>query len=209
MRSSSGSRMIMFGCAMSIFARSTCAPSGNSPARMRRSRSRFSSTCASRIRAVGARRRDRAAPLADLLLGLRVDVRLARAAPAARRSRTAARSSRSRRARRPTSKPSHRTSAWIASTYFTSSVNGFVSSKRRLHAPAELAREAEVQADRLRVTDVQVAVGLGREARRDRAAEAVRVDVLGDELADEVRAGSVLVRHGGSERSEARGRGRR
>jgi hypothetical protein len=34
----------MFGEAMSIFARSTCAPSGNSPARMRRKRSRFSAT---------------------------------------------------------------------------------------------------------------------------------------------------------------------
>ena len=43
--------MIMFGCAMSIFARSTCAPSGNSPAFMRRSRSRFSSTRAIAIRA--------------------------------------------------------------------------------------------------------------------------------------------------------------
>ena len=40
--------MIMLGCARSIFARSTCAPSGNSPARMRRSRSRFSSAVRSR-----------------------------------------------------------------------------------------------------------------------------------------------------------------
>ena len=40
--------MIMFGCARSIFARSTCAPSGNSPAFIRRSRSRFSSTLRSR-----------------------------------------------------------------------------------------------------------------------------------------------------------------
>ena len=38
----------MFGDAMSIFARSTRAPSGNSPARMRRNRSRFSSTERSR-----------------------------------------------------------------------------------------------------------------------------------------------------------------
>ena len=36
--------MLMLPDAMSIFARSTCAPSSNSPARMRRNRSRFSST---------------------------------------------------------------------------------------------------------------------------------------------------------------------
>ena len=40
--------MLMLGDAMSIFARSTCAPSGNSPARIRRNRSRLSSTGRSR-----------------------------------------------------------------------------------------------------------------------------------------------------------------
>ena len=40
--------MLMFGDAMSIFARSTCAPSGNTPARIRRNRSRLSSTDRSR-----------------------------------------------------------------------------------------------------------------------------------------------------------------
>ena len=39
-----GSRILMFGEAMSILARSTRAPSGNSPLRMRSNRSRFSST---------------------------------------------------------------------------------------------------------------------------------------------------------------------
>ena len=62
---------------MSILARSTCAPSGNSPAFIRRSRSRFSSARTIAVRAVRARRRDRAAVLADLLLALRIDVRLA------------------------------------------------------------------------------------------------------------------------------------
>jgi len=38
----------MLGCAMSILARSTCAPSGNSPARIRRNKARFSSTPRSR-----------------------------------------------------------------------------------------------------------------------------------------------------------------
>ena len=49
---------------------------------------------------------------------------------------------------------------------------------------------AEVQADRLRVADVEVAVRLGREARRD-AAAVLSGGALGvDDLADEVPAGS-------------------
>ena len=47
-----GSRMLKFGRAMSIFARRVRAPSGNSPAFMRRNRSRFSSTDAVAVRAV-------------------------------------------------------------------------------------------------------------------------------------------------------------
>ena len=44
MRYITGSRIFKFGEAMSIFARKTRAPSGNSPARIRSNRSRFSST---------------------------------------------------------------------------------------------------------------------------------------------------------------------
>ncbi len=40
--------MSTFGCAMSIFARSTIAPSANSPAFIRRSRSRLSAAGRSR-----------------------------------------------------------------------------------------------------------------------------------------------------------------
>ena len=47
-RYSTGSRRLMLGEAMSIFARSTRAPFSNSPARMRANRSRFSSTDRSR-----------------------------------------------------------------------------------------------------------------------------------------------------------------
>ena len=50
---------------------------------------------------------------------------------------------------------------------------------------AELAGDAEVQGDRLRVPDVEVAVGLGREAR-DRRGDPPRGDVGADGLADEV-----------------------
>ena len=74
----------------------------------------------------------------------------------------------------------------MASTYFMSSVNGFVSSKRRLQRAAELACDAEVEADGLRVADVQEAVGLRRETRGHRAAEAAGRDVVGDEFADEI-----------------------
>src|SRR5690606_12918583 len=55
------------------------------------------------------------------------------------------------------------------------------------HAP-ELLRDAEVQRDRLRVPDVQVAVRLGREARDDPAAVRALPHVLGDDRADEVLA---------------------
>ena len=46
--------------------------------------------------------------------------------------------------------------------------------------------EAEVQADRLGVAVVQVAVGLGRKARLDAAAPFRRTDVLVDDVADEI-----------------------
>ena len=48
---------LTFGLAMSILSRSTCAPSANSPARMRRKRSRFSATRPLAIRAREARPR--------------------------------------------------------------------------------------------------------------------------------------------------------
>ena len=62
---------------MSIFARSTRAPSGNSPARMRRNRSRFSSTGAVAVRAVLPGLGQRAALRAHLVGRRVVDVGLA------------------------------------------------------------------------------------------------------------------------------------
>ena len=76
-RYSVGSRMLMFGDAMSILARSTREPSANSPARMRRNRSRFSASAAIAVRAVRARLGQRAAVGADLVGRQIVDVRLA------------------------------------------------------------------------------------------------------------------------------------
>ena len=54
-------------------------------------------------------------------------------------------------------------------------------------AAAELARDAEIEADRLRMPDVQVAVGLGRKARDDRGLPTV-AQVGGHDVADEVGA---------------------
>ena len=51
---------------------------------------------------------------------------------------------------------------------------------------AELAGDAEVQADRLGVADVQVSVRLGREAGIDPPAVLAGAVVLADDLADEV-----------------------
>ena len=51
---------------------------------------------------------------------------------------------------------------------------------------AELLRGAEVQADALRMADVEVAVRLRRETRLDRAAVLAGFEVLADDLVDEV-----------------------
>src|SRR3546814_2794998 len=64
---------------------------------------------------------------------------------------------------------------------------------------AELGGDAEVQADRLGVADVQVAVGLGREAGADGGMLSVG-QVLAEDMADEV----LLF---GGRRGIARGRG--
>ena len=54
------------------------------------------------------------------------------------------------------------------------------------HRSRVVARDAEIQTDRLGVSDVQVAVGLGREPRHHPARDLARRDVGVDRLADEV-----------------------
>ena len=63
-------------------------------------------------------------------------------------------------------------------------------------AAAELLRDAEVEADRLRVADVEVAVRLRREAGHDRRRGAPRARSARDDLADEVAALEGSSRHG-------------
>jgi hypothetical protein len=60
-------------------------------------------------------------------------------------------------------------------------------------APGELAGEAEVEADRPRMSDVQPAARLGREAGHDLPVVAARRHVVGDLLAQEVARGLVGV----------------
>ena len=65
----------------------------------------------------------------------------------------------------PSRSPASSTASAIESSYSTSSFCGLVSSKRRWHVPPLSAREAEIEDDRLRVAEMQVAVRLGRKAR--------------------------------------------
>ncbi len=81
--------------------------------------------------------------------------------------------------------------------YSCSSLAGLVSSNRRLQWPPNSSGDAEVEADRLGVADVQVAVRLGREARDDAVAPA-GPQVGGDDVADEVgplRVGGAVDAH--------------
>ncbi len=72
-----------------------------------------------------------------------------------------------------------------ASTYSISSLTGLVSSKRRLHLPPKASARAEVDRNGLDVADVQIAVGLGREAGAD-TVETGRDQVFFDGFADEI-----------------------
>ena len=77
----------------------------------------------------------------------------------------------------------------MESTYSVSSLEGLVSSKRRLHLPPNSCGESEIEVDGFRVADVQIAVRLGRKARMHAAAVLVGLQVVEDDLADEVGRG--------------------
>ena len=171
--------------AMSILARSTRAPFGNSPARMRRNRSRFSSTRAVAERAVLAGLGQRAAGDAHLLLRLVVDIGVAGAdqvlgpfvepleivrgvievlAPIE-------------------AEPAHVALDGVDVLLLFPGRVGVV--EAQVAAAAELLGDAEIEADRLGVADVEIAVRLGRKAG-DHAAVALGVEVGLDDVADEV-----------------------
>ena len=178
--------MLMFGDAMSIFARSTCAPSANSPARMRANRSRFSSIGRSRIRALAAGLGQRAAVLADLVGGEAVDVGLARhdqvhgvAVERLEIVRGVARLAVPVEAQ-PADVLLDRLDVLDVLLRRVGVVEAQVA------GAAELGGDAEVEADRLGVADVQVAVRLRRKPRGHTAAVLPRPHILGDDRADEI-----------------------
>ena len=178
---------------MSIFARSTCAPSGNSPARMRRNRSRFSSALRVRYGESHARLGQRAAMGADLVGRVRVDV----GQPAAdqvlgvlveplvvvRRVVLAV---------VPVeAEPADVLLDGVHVLDVLLDRVGVV--EAQVAVAAVLGRHAEVEADGLGVADVQVAVGLGRKPGDDSAAVDAGRHVGGDDLADEVNGGRCRV----------------
>ncbi len=172
---------------MSIFARSTSAPSGNSPARMRANRSRFSSTGRSRYGLAvpgsvsvprcarissAVRLSTYASPSVIRCCGVLVQplevVRGVQRLPVPREAE-------------PADVLLNRVDVLDVFLRRVGVVEAQVA------GPAELAGDAEVEADRLRVPDVQVAVRLGRKAGRDAAAVLAGLDVLGDDCADEIQ----------------------
>ena len=112
-------------------------------------------------------------PLADQLLGQLVH--LARSSP----RRTAA--------DRPKEKPSQLTSCTMDSTYSTPFGQRVGVVEAKVAMAAILLGHAEVQADRLGVTDVEIAVRLRGKAGDDAAVMLARAEVVLDDLADEIR----------------------
>ena len=179
--------MLMFGEAMSIFARSVRAPSGNSPFSIRSNRSRFSSTRAIAVRAVLARLAQRAAMRADFVGRQVADVRLAVLdqldRPIVELLEIVGRVEQPVLpvAAEPADVVDDRIDVLLL----------FLGRVRVVEPQVELAavllREAEVQADALGVADVQIAVRLRRKPRMHApavlAGGAIGVDDLLDEVA--------------------------
>ena len=160
--------MLMFGLAMSILQPQHVRAVGELARAHPPQQIEILGDAAVAIRARRAGLGQRAARRAHLVGRLAVDVREALARRTTRRIRRGRRSSPTRDsdACPSRSRASAPTSA-IESSNSTSSFSGLVSSKRRWQRAAVFRGEAEIQDDRLRVTVMQVAVGLGRKARDD------------------------------------------
>ena len=173
---------------MSILARSTRAPLGNSPARMRRNRSRFSSTGRSRNGRVLSGLGQRAAREPHLLLGLVVHIGLAGAdqlfGPAIEPLEIVGRVI---EVLAPVeAEPAHvRLDRVDIFLLFLGRV-GVV--EAQIAVAAKLLRDPEVEADRLGVPDMQVAVRLGRKACHH-ALMTARREVVRHDVADEIAPG--------------------
>jgi len=167
MRYIAGSRRFMLGEAMSIRARTTCSPSAYLPARISRSSFRFSSTVREAVGAVFAGLDQGAAHDAHLVGGEAVDVgmaaphqllrKLVEEVEVVRRGGTRWASTRS--------PATHRVADRIDVLGLLLGRVGVV--EAQVAGAAVLVGQAEVEADRLGVTVVQVAVGLRGKARAD------------------------------------------
>ena len=163
---------------MSILARSVRAPSGNSPAFMRANRSRFSSTERLRYGLSLPGSVERAAILADLLGGQIADVGLAvfdqLDGPVVELLEVVG------GVEEPVvpveAEPAHVFDDGVDVLLLFLLGVGVVEAQVAL--AAEFRGEAEVEADRLGVADVQVAVGLGRKARVHAAVVLAGLQVL-------------------------------
>ena len=71
--------------------------------------------------------------------------------------------------------------------YSCSSLVGLVSSKRRWQRPPNSCGHAEIEADRLGVADVEIAVGLGRKAGHHRLVPP-GLQICAYDVADEILA---------------------
>ena len=74
----------------------------------------------------------------------------------------------------------------MESTYSVSSLEGFVSSKRRLHLAAELLRQAKIQADRFCMPNVQITIRLGRKTGVHTTLVFAIFQVFENDVSDEV-----------------------
>ena len=179
--------MLTFGLAMSIFRRSTCAPSGNSPAFIRRNRSRFSATLRFAPRARGAGLRQRPARGAQLGRRLAVDVGESLPdEPLGEAVELVVVVGRVVAVRAPVeAEPADRIGDRILVLDVLLHRVGVV--EAQVAAARVLGGEPEIEADRLRVAVMEIAVRLGREARDDLPAVLAGAVVLGDDRAQEIR----------------------
>ena len=184
--------MFMFGEAMSIRARSTCSPSANSPARMRGEHREVLVDRSGAVRAVGAGLRQRAAMPAHLLGRQAVDVGLSlldqmhgvlvELLEVVRR----------------VVQPLRPVEAEPADVGLdrVDVLDVFLGRIRivepQVARPAELGRDAEIEADRLRMADVEVAVRLRRKAGRDPPLVPARLPIGRDDRTNEIERRSLV-----------------
>ena len=170
---------------MSIFARSTREPSGNSPARMRSKQIQILFHRAIAIRAVFARLGQRAAILANFLGRQIVDVSLAILDQLDRPLVELIEIIRSVEEPVPVeAEPLHVGLDRVDVLGLFLLGIGVVEAQIRVSA--EFVGQSEVEADRLGVADVQIAVGLGRKARLHPAVVFVGLQIVENDVADKV-----------------------